>query len=77
MSTSTLTKKTAPAKVGTVLTSQEYDTLNKMLSSTDKGDHRMAQALLNQCDVQKSIYWIWKLSKKHAEIGRASCRERV
>jgi hypothetical protein len=66
MSTSTLTKKTAPAKVGTVLTSQEYETLNKMLSSNDEGDHRMAQAILNQCDVQKSIYWIWKLSKKHA-----------
>ncbi len=63
MTTSTLTKKTAPAKVGTVLTSHEYDTLNKMLSSNDQGDHKVAQAILNQCDVQKSIYWIWKLSK--------------
>jgi hypothetical protein len=50
--------------VGTVLTLKEYETLDKMLSSTDKGDHTMAQALLNQCDIQKSIYWIWKLSKK-------------
>ena len=65
MSTSTLTK-TVPAKVGTVLTSQEYETLDKMLSSRDPGDHRMAQAILNQCDVKKSIYWIWKLSKKNA-----------
>lgn len=65
MSTSTLTK-TVPAKVGTVLTSHEYETLDKMLSSRDEGDHRMAQAILNQCDVQKSIYWIWKLSKKNS-----------
>jgi hypothetical protein len=49
--------------VGTVLTLKEYETLDKMLSSHDKGDHTMAQALLNQCDIPKSIYWLWKLSK--------------
>lgn len=62
----TLTKKAVPAKVGTVLTEQEFLTLEKMLSSKDEGDHRMAQAILNQCDVQASIYWIWKLSKQRA-----------
>lgn len=56
-------EKAVPAKVGTVLTYQEFSTLEKMISSSDQGDHRVAQALLNQCDVQKSIYWIWKLSK--------------
>ena len=54
--------KTVPAKVGTVLTEQEFNTIKLMLKSRDVGDHRMAQALLNQCDVQKSIYWIWMLS---------------
>lgn len=65
MSTTTITK-TVPAKVGTVLTEQEYSTLYKMVASSDEGDHRMAQALLNQCDIQKSIYWIWRLSKPNA-----------
>lgn len=67
MSTSTLTKKkTAPAKVGTVLTEHEYSTLQKMLASKDPEDHTMAQAILNQCDVPKSIYWIWKLARNYS-----------
>lgn len=63
MTTITQTK-TVPAKVGTVLTEHEYDTLNKMLKSKDPADHTMAQAILNQCDIPKSIYWIWKLAKQ-------------
>jgi len=60
----TLTQtKTVPTKVGTVLTEHEYDTLNKMLKSKDHADHTMAQAILNQCDIPKSIYWIWKLAR--------------
>lgn len=55
--------KTVPAKLGTVITEQEFNTLDNMLRSKDQGDHRMAQAILNQCDIQKSIYWIWKLAK--------------
>jgi hypothetical protein len=68
MDTSTIdTKiKTVPAKVGTVITEKEYDTLVKMLSSTDEGDHRMAQAILNQCNVKESIYWIWRLAKHYS-----------
>lgn len=58
-------KKTVAAKVATVLYQQEYETLKKMLESKDKADHTMVQALLNQCDVKASIYWIWKLSKSH------------
>lgn len=58
--------KTVPGKLGTVLTEHEYETLDKMLCSKDEGDHRMAQAILNQCDVKASIYWIWKLARKNA-----------
>lgn len=58
--------KIVPAKVGTILTEVEYDTLNKMLHSKDPGDHTMAQQLLNQCDIQQSIYWIWKLGQRNA-----------
>lgn len=55
--------KTVPAKLGTVLTENEYNTLRTMLKSSDHENHRMAQAILNQCDVKTSIYWIWKLAK--------------
>lgn len=61
-------KKPAPAKVGAVLTEAEFQTLDKMIRSTDKQDHTMAQLALNQCDVQKSIYWIWELARH----GKAS-----
>jgi len=57
--------KTVPGKLGTVITEEEFSTLEKMLRSSDTGDHRMAQAILNQCDVQKSIYWIWRLTKDY------------
>jgi hypothetical protein len=58
--------KTVPAKVGTVLTEHEFNTIKMMIQSRDVGDHRVAQALLNQCDVQKSIYWIWRLADINA-----------
>lgn len=59
-------KKKVPGKLGTVLTQTEFETVHKMICSHDQGDHRMAQAILNQCDIQKSIYWIWKISKGRA-----------
>lgn len=58
--------KTVPAKVGTVITEQEFTTLDKMLRSNDHGDHTMAQAILNGCNIKESIYWIWRLSKQSA-----------
>lgn len=61
METETTTDKTAPAKLGTVLTEETYKSLDLMISSTDPENHKMAQLILNQCDVPKSIYWIWKL----------------
>lgn len=48
-----------------ILTEETYETLNAMLSSKDEGDHKMAQLILNQLDIQASIYWIWKLAKVH------------
>ena len=47
---------------GTVITEHEYKTLLGMLKSTDEQNHKVAQLLLNGCDVEKSIYWIWKLT---------------
>jgi hypothetical protein len=58
--------KTVPAKLGTVLTESEYQSLKAMITSSDKENHTIAQHILNQCDIQKSIYWIWRLAKHNA-----------
>lgn len=51
---------------GTVITEVEYYTLLGMLKSSDSENHKIAQLLLNRCDVAKSIYWIYKLSNEYA-----------
>ena len=62
--TDNTTTQMVPVSAGTtVITEDVYNTLNKMLGSNDEGDHKMAQLILNQVDVEKSIYWIWKLSR--------------
>lgn len=60
--TATVSGKTDTVKV---LNEDSYNTLNRMLSSTDEGDHKLAQLTLNQVDVQASIYYIWMLARKH------------
>ena len=50
----------------TILNSEKYESLLKMLQSADSADHLMAQFLLNNCNVNKSIYWIWKLGKNYS-----------
>ncbi len=49
-----------------ILNEDTYNVLNNMLSSSDEADHKMAQLLLVQIDVNQSIYYLWKLAKKHA-----------
>jgi len=46
----------------TILTEETYNTLCKMLRSNDEGDHKMAQMILTQLNVEKSIWWIYKLA---------------
>lgn len=46
-----------------VLNKDTATTLTSMLKSKDEGDHKMAQLILNQVDVEKSIYWIWKITR--------------
>ena len=62
------TEKTKASKVciGTVLTEKEYITLNSMLGSKDDGNHLVARKILEGCDIEKSIYWIWKLADNHS-----------
>jgi hypothetical protein len=47
-----------------ILDEEKYETLLGMLSSRDEGNHKIAQLIFNTCDINKSIYWIWKLSRK-------------
>lgn len=48
-----------------ILNEETYNTLKGMLASNDEHDHKMAQLILNTCDIKKSIYWIWKLCQKY------------
>ena len=55
----------SPVKGEAVVLNEEIgQLLAKMLSSTDEADWKMAQLILNTCDIEKSIYWIWQLSRK-------------
>jgi hypothetical protein len=47
-----------------VLDEETYNTLLGMLKSNDEGNHKMAQLILNTCDIQKSIYWLWKMTRE-------------
>jgi hypothetical protein len=47
-----------------VLNLEISQSLAKMLGSNDEADWKMAQLILNTCDIEKSIYWIWQLSRK-------------
>lgn len=60
--TDTVSGKTDTVKV---LNEDTYNTLNNMLSSRDPADHKLAQLILVQVDVEASIYFIWCLAKKH------------
>lgn len=49
-----------------ILDEEKYETLKGMLASRDEGNHKIAQLVLNTCDIHKSIYWIWRLAGKYA-----------
>jgi hypothetical protein len=55
----------SPVKGEAVVLNEEISqSLAKMLGSNDEADWKMAQLILNTCDIEKSIYWIWQLSRK-------------
>ena len=55
----------SPVKGEAVVLNEEIgQSLAKMLNSNDQADWKMAQLILNTCDIEKSIYWIWQLSRK-------------
>jgi len=55
--------KAGRVPIGTIITETEYESLRLMLRSSDEANWEVARQILNGCDDQKSIYWIWILSK--------------
>lgn len=51
----------------TILTEDTTNSIVSMLNSKDEGDHKMAQLILNQVNVEKSIYWIWVLARHRCD----------
>lgn len=68
MSTNTPLKAPQVEPEVTILTVDTAKTIANMLMSNDPADHLMAQLILVQVDVQKSIYWLWQLAQKKAHI---------
>jgi hypothetical protein len=48
-----------------VLTEESYRTLENMLKSNDEADHKMAQLILNQLDIETNILDIYRLSRRY------------
>lgn len=59
------------------LDEESYSTLEGMLKSRDEANHKMAQLILNTCDIRKSIYWIWKLSKSYYTNNMVNLRTKA
>lgn len=50
--------------INTPLDKEAYHTLNGMFGA-EEADKMMARKILFDCDIPRSKYWIWKLSKNH------------
>jgi hypothetical protein len=62
----TLGTSAVPVSGTAVLTDETFETVKSMLKSNDEGDHKMAQLILNQLDVETNIVRIWELAKSYA-----------
>lgn len=57
-------KTASPVKgEAVILDETSYESLRNMFKSGDNENIKIAQLILAGCDIQKSIYWIWKLSR--------------
>jgi hypothetical protein len=48
-----------------IMDKELYDKIHAMLSSSDKEHWPIAEDILFTVDMEKSIYWMWKLSRAH------------
>ena len=58
----------SPPKDGEALIIDEevYKTLEAMFKSSDQENWKMGQFIINSCDIQKSIYWLWRLANYYS-----------
>jgi hypothetical protein len=60
-----------------ILDQEKHDTLLGMLKSGDEGNHKIAQLILNTCDIEKSIYWIWRITKTAGHWNMVNLRTKA
>lgn len=60
----TINKTASSVEDVVIIDEESFNTLRGMLRSSDKDDWTMAQMILTKCNVEKSIYYIWLLSRK-------------
>ena len=60
-----------------ILDEEKYNTLLSMLKSGDEGNHKIAQLILNTCDIEQSIYWIWKLVRNTGHWNMVNLRTKA
>jgi len=46
-----------------ILNEESTKVLYTMFKSNDQADHKMGQLILNTCNIEKSIYYIWQLAR--------------
>ena len=53
-----------------VLNEKGYNTLYDLITSNDPENHVLAQVLLTKLNIEKSIYWIWRLASETRRCDR-------
>ncbi len=55
------------------LDEDSYQSLKSMLESKDADNHKVSADILANCDIEKSMFWLWKLARKHSyDVGKYS-----
>ena len=57
-----------------IMDKELYEKLKDMFHSSDKGNYPIAEQILIACDVEKSIYYMWKLLKGDGIIYKLNRR---
>ncbi len=54
------------AKIGKPIAIDEssFTSIMEMLESSDESNHKVASEILSNCDIDKSLFWIWKVARK-------------
>lgn len=60
-----------------ILNEETYQSLYKMLNSNNPEDHVMAQQILVRVNVEKSIYWIYKLASTYYTARMVNLRTKL